>query len=76
MEASPDASPKTVLHEVTKDGRHRIVLVESGGTHSHSPWFSKMEVGHFEDYFCSVKKKGPFPVGVFKAVPVSYQHLA
>ena len=76
MSKKSSPKPRTILHEVTKEGKHRIVLVEAGEPHRHSPWFQKAEVGYFEGYSCSTRESDAIPAGIFKAVPVKHQQLA
>lgn len=75
MSKKHTAKSRTLLHEVTKDGKHRMVIVEAGEPHRVSPWFTKGEIGHFEGHSFSTKETDAIPLGIFKAVTAKHQTL-
>lgn len=66
----------TLIHELTADGRHRIVAVANDGTNSASEWVDQRSLAEHLGVLASAGNIQGLPVGIFKTKEVAYQVLA
>ncbi len=69
----PQQSP---IHEFNSDKRQHRIVVFRAGIPEKSEWFEYRDVGFFKGYsFCALANIPGVPLGIFKAVPVTYEVL-
>ena len=66
----------TLIHEMTADGRHRIVAVADDGTNSTGEWVDTRSLATHLDVYANAGGVPELPPGIFKVREVSYQVLA
>ena len=65
-----------LVHEMTADGRHRIVAVSEDGTNSVGDWVDTRSLAVHLDVFANAGGISELPAGVFKVKEVAHQVLA
>lgn len=66
----------TLIHEMTSDGRHRIVAVADDGTNSASEWVDTRQLAQHLDVYANAGGVDGLPAGIFKVREVNHQVLA
>jgi hypothetical protein len=66
----------TLIHEMTADGRHRIVAVADDGTNSASEWVDTRQLAQHLDVYANAGGVDVAPTGIFKIKEVAHQVLA
>ena len=66
----------TLIHEMTADGRHRIVAVAEDGTNSAGEWVDTRSLATHLDVYANAGGVAELPAGVFKVKEVPHQVLA
>lgn len=66
----------TLIHEMTSDGRHRIVAVADDGTNSASEWVDTRSIAQHLDVYANAGAVPELPAGIFKVKEVAHQVLA
>lgn len=65
-----------LVHEMTEDGKHRIVAVADDGTNSASEWVDVRQIAQHLDVYANAGGVKELPAGVFKVKEVAHQVLA
>ena len=65
-----------LIHEMTADGRHRIVAVAEDGTNSAGEWVDTRSLATHLDVYANAGGVVELPAGVFKVKEVAHQVLA
>ena len=66
----------TLIHEITPEGRHRIVAVADDGTNSAGEWVDTRQLATHLDVFANAGGISELPPGIFKVREVKHQVLA
>ena len=67
----------TLIHEVNKEGQHRIVCVKDDGTNEVGEWAEGRDLAGLNDWRANTTPGiDGLPAGIFKAKEVPYQVLA
>jgi len=65
-----------LVHEMTSDGRHRIVAVADNGTNSYGDWVDTRQLAVHLDVYANAGGISELPAGIFKVKEVAHQVLA
>ena len=64
-----------LIHEMTADGRHRIVAVGDNGLNETGEWVETRALATFQKYFANADASSLLPPGIFTVKEASYQAL-
>lgn len=65
-----------LIHEMTEDGRHRIVAVAEDGTNSSGEWTDTRSLATHLDVYANAGGVAELPAGMFKTKDVAHQVLS